>query len=386
MRRGLMIVVTAVSVAVWCVGAASAAAGWVIQTTPNPAGASGSVLNGVSCTSPTSCTAVGSYFAEPAGTLSTLAEYWNGSTWAIQATPNPAGASGSVLNGISCTLPTSCTAVGFYSLSGGNPLTLAEHWNGSSWAIQATPNPAGTGVLSELGGVSCGSATRCTAVGWYARHNNAGPPHPLAEHWNGSGWAIQAAPIPAGSTGTSLGGVSCASPTSCTAVGSYSNSGGTPLSLAEHWNGSSWAIQAIPSPAGSPDSRLGGVSCHSATSCTAVGRYYISGGTPLSLAEHWNGSSWAIQATPNPAPSLGASLSGVSCVSANSCTAVGANEGQAAGFRPLAEHWNGSTWAIQFTPPPSGSRNATLGGVSCTLPTSCTAVGGYSGGTLAEAR
>ena len=52
--------------------AVAAAAGWSIQTTPNPAGGSGSILNGVSCTSASACTAVGN------SSNGTLAEGWNG--------------------------------------------------------------------------------------------------------------------------------------------------------------------------------------------------------------------------------------------------------------------------------------------------------------------
>src|SRR5262249_45990419 len=39
--------------------AVAAAAGWSIQATPNPTGGSDVVLNGVSCTSASACTAVG---------------------------------------------------------------------------------------------------------------------------------------------------------------------------------------------------------------------------------------------------------------------------------------------------------------------------------------
>jgi hypothetical protein len=57
----------------------------------------------------------------------------------------------------------------------------------------------------------------------------------------------------------------------------------------------------------------------------------------------------------------------------------------------LALYWNGSTWAIQDTPSPVlNSRDLSLSGVSCALPSSCTTVGYYrtSGAefTLAEAK
>ena len=136
--------------------AVAAASGWSIETTPNPAGGSDVVLNGVSCASASACTAVG------ASSNGTLAERWNGTTWSIQHTPNPAGGSNSILNGGSCTSASACTAVGDYN-SGTTGVTLAERWNGTAWSIQTTPNPPGAPV-SLLNGVSCASATACTAA------------------------------------------------------------------------------------------------------------------------------------------------------------------------------------------------------------------------------
>ncbi len=91
--------------------------------------------------------------------------------------------------------------------------------------------------------------------------------------------------------------------------------------LAEHWNGRKWAVQPTPDPAGSPDSGLGGISCAAAASCTAAGSYTSRSGAELTLAEHWNGRNWAIQATPSPSRS--ASLSAASCALATKCTAAG---------------------------------------------------------------
>jgi hypothetical protein len=122
-------------------------------------------LTGVSCTSATACTAVGEY-TNASNVAVTLAERWNGTAWAVQATPNPVGTNGSELSGVSCTSATACTAVGAYYLAYGVPVALAERWNGTAWVIQATRNPGGTNG-SYLSGVSCTSATACTAVGFY---------------------------------------------------------------------------------------------------------------------------------------------------------------------------------------------------------------------------
>jgi hypothetical protein len=99
---------------------------------------------------------VGNYFLNG---VHTLAEAWNGSTWTMQAAPNPSGSQNAVLREVSCTSAAACTAVGESS-----GRTLAERWNGANWTIQSTPNPAG---LPALSGVSCTSSTSCTAVGKY---------------------------------------------------------------------------------------------------------------------------------------------------------------------------------------------------------------------------
>jgi hypothetical protein len=97
--------------------------------------------------------------------LTPASVFASGPSWAIQASVNPAGATTSPLQGVSCSAATACTAVGYYINTKGANLTLAERWNGTSWAIQATPNPGGA-QRSELLGVSCSAATACTAVGF----------------------------------------------------------------------------------------------------------------------------------------------------------------------------------------------------------------------------
>jgi hypothetical protein len=118
--------------------------------------------------------------------------------------------------------------------------------------------------------------------------------------------------------------VSCTSATTCTAVGNY-NTAGKDVTLAERWNGTGWAIQPTPNPAGPDSAQLGAIACTSSKACTAVGAGYSNTGTSVTLAEHWNGANWAIQPTPNPAGSTQSSLGGVSCISSPGCTAVGAH-------------------------------------------------------------
>ena len=73
-------------------------------------------------------------------------------------------------------------------------------------------------------------------------------------------WSIQQVPTPASSTKAHLSSVSCASPTACTSVGSYTDAANHPAALAERWNGKRWSIQNIPRPAGATHSNLVSVS------------------------------------------------------------------------------------------------------------------------------
>jgi hypothetical protein len=363
----------AVVVAGMSVASPAAAATWRIQGTPNPPGTMASVLGSVSCPSARACTAVGGFFGGTGSGQQTeaLAERWDGRHWALQSTPNPSGIQASWLSSVWCPSATACAAVGYIIDSAGY-VTLAERWDGRSWAIQRTPNPVGA-QTSLLSGVSCVSARVCTAVGDFT--DSAGHTHALAERWNGRSWAIQATQDPG--YDDELGGVSCTSASACTAVGSYYNRGGEQVTLAERWNRSSWTVQSTPNPPARPPlvgnaPTLNTVSCPSVTTCTAIGSYYRGSGDVM-LAERWNGDRWAIQRTPNPATVN--YPGGVSCTSANMCTAVAM--GYTDHYFTYAERWDGTSWTLQRTPNPAAATDSGLYDVSCTAPSTCTAVGNF---------
>jgi hypothetical protein len=296
------------------------------------------------------------------------------------------------MSGVACQSQT-CIAVGGSGV-GTEGAALAETWNGSNWSAQSTAKPTGA-ESSRLSGVSCTLSEACTAVGQYI--NSSSVEVPLAERWNGKAWSIQATKTPTGAKGSSLSGVSCASAEACTAVGIYVTSTDVNVMFAEQWNGKEWSIQEPASPAGASETALLGVSCTSATACTAVGYYKNNASTNVTLAERWNGTEWSTQSTPNPASGKeGANnesnrLSGVSCTSATACTAVGSyfivvgtpskNDGTE---YTLAEKWNGTEWSVQTTSNPGGTEDNdenVLSGVSCTSSTACTAVGAYQQGS-----
>jgi hypothetical protein len=239
---------------------------WKSQTVSEPAGTLNGLLSGVSCTSSSACTAVGWYEAS-AGVELPWASRWNGTTWTVQSVSAPTGAKATYPYGVSCTSATACTMAGFYDNSSGAPAPFAEVWNGTEWTVQAMSSPSGA-TKAWLKDVSCSSSTACTAAGEY--RTTVGSEMPFAERWNGSSWTVQTMPEVSGAEYSLLDGVSCGSSLACTAVGVYRHGTNKYAPVGEHWNGTEWHVESP--PIGEKGGMLaGGVSCATATTCVAVG-------------------------------------------------------------------------------------------------------------------
>jgi hypothetical protein len=343
---------------------------WAVRFAARPRGAEGGTFAAVSCSSRRVCDAIGSFNTRQDGSQP-LAEQLEGSRWRAKPTAGFVGGASGALNGVSCTAAGTCAAVGDYIDGSGTRETLAERETSGDWVVQPTPTrPRGT--TSTLSAVSCATGSACAAVGEYCnspRCSEVGADVPLAETWDGSKWAIVPAPDPPGTSNSQLDAVSCATPTSCIAVGDQQAEGDMVLftPLIEAWNGSSWAIEQAATPPGSPDTRLTGVSCSSPTACTAVGSFSdTSSDLTEPFVEIWNGSTWALQKP--SAGGTGGRLSGVACVAPGSCVAVGSTY---VGDRALIETSAGSTWSATKL---SGGAPS-LAGVSCDAKEACLAVG-----------
>jgi hypothetical protein len=290
-----------------------------------------------------------------------------GATWVQTTTPTISGERASGFGGVSCGGPSRCIAVGSYLDSASQSHLLAESWNGTTWTTLSTSDPFGA-AAAGLEAISCPSATTCIAVGSYI--DSGGNTLPLADVWNGSTWTLWAASLPTGAVGGVLAGVKCRTATSCLAVGTSTNASNVTKALAESWDSTSWKVKPTPTPSGATESALDGIACPAQNSCIAVGEYRDAGNNSLSLAETWNGSAWSIQSTPNPIGSTLNELTGVSCSLPTQCEAVGT------GF---AEGWNGAAWTVQtiVTPHPHTGGPPSLLGVSC-RGALCAAVGSYS--------
>jgi hypothetical protein len=156
---------------------------WTQQTLPAPpAGETTPVLSGVSCSSARDCTAVG--FDDRGGDVGNtlFADQWNGTAWTGQGPlPLPQGTVASLLAGVSCKA-SRCTAVGWsYPAKGAsykNRHALAEYFNGTGWAIQSTALP---NAHQSLAAVSCVAIRTCTAVGFSVTKSTRPVELPLAE-------------------------------------------------------------------------------------------------------------------------------------------------------------------------------------------------------------
>ena len=296
---------------------------WSIMPVPIPSGGNGSYFTGISCTGPTFCAAVGVQF--PGSFQQNFAEIWNGTAWSITATPDRSATANGSLVGVSCVSATYCLAVGGDSASGADE-AVVQRWDGASWSM-VTDAPSAA-LHPELSSVSCLSTSFCVAVG----ASFAGTEVPFTELWNGSAWVIADTPVIGGAVQTLFSTVSCALSTMCEAAG-YQDDGSSSGNLVEQWNGSAWAVQAAPEPSPPGLGLPAGIDCFGPTSCVLGGQASQGLGSGPTMVLTYNGATWRLGNTPQPGrqSSLADSIHGVSCVAGFFCLAVG-EEADSAGF------------------------------------------------------
>ena len=173
-----------------------------------------------------------------------------------------------------------------------------------------------------------------------------------------------------------LSGVTCISTADCWAVGYAAT--GSAQTLIEHWDGTWWGIVTPPTQLWHLNNGLYAVTCVSASDCWAVGDHYSSGNGTQTLIEHWDGTSWAIVASPNALTAQNF-LSGVTCISASECWAVGYSSDPTSGVdQTLIERWDGTSWTIVISPNALAAQQNILQSVTCVSASECWAVG-YAG-------
>jgi hypothetical protein len=276
------------------------------------------------------------------------------SPWRRVPTPNV----GTLSNGFAAAAalsPSEAWAVGTRQTSSPSPdfRTLAEHFDGTSWSVASTPNG---GTLDRLNGVVELAQDDVWAVG-NDFDQTAQAYRTLAMRFDGSAWSI--VPSPNGGTRfDSLQAVAAVGPSDVWAVGMTQTSGSTirNLTLVERFDGTSWSIVPSPNPAKETDAWLLGVAAMAADDVWAVG--FDQSGT---LIEHWDGSVWTI--VPTPPTGAGDELTSVAAIGPDDVWAVGDTRAAPAPARMLTEHWDGSAWTV-VPSPNQGTQNNQLFGVA----------------------
>lgn len=385
------------------------AAGWHPRTLPAPPGTDSASLQPIDCTDTTDCVAVGQ---GQAGTFTRfVTETLSGTTWTagfITGTLAPQGVNdvscpavatcvltgeagnaallGSLVNGtftahtfslpgsaavnqfpwlsaVACPAPGACVAAGVYDAKGvTTPLLVSEADPQWLFAPQVTGVNGPNGPALYL--VSCADDSHCVAIGSLG----TSPVDPIAETWSGTTWRISTIPATSGFDGVQTNALSCGGPSACVAVGSdvYKHAA-QPQWSARVFDGTSWIRNSPPLPAGSVNSVLLGVSCASASSCTATGEWESAGYAVTPVVLHWNGSSW----TTLPAPPSGMALGPISCRD-TTCTGIAGVAEQTA-----FATWNGSTWSVVPAAQPAGVQ-LSLNALACPTTTTCFASGSES--------
>ncbi len=336
----------AASVGLALVAPGAASAQYTLVASPN-AFAGNNVLNAVSAGSAAEAWAVGSLCCSGRHFgLGTLTEHWNGTAWSVVPSPDSIF-NDDVLAGVADISPTDAWAVGeFNQTSFRTRHPLLVHWNGSSWSTVAAPS----GSTGELLAVSASGSSDVWAVG-DDQHG-----HATTMHFNGTSWSLVTLPQTVQSA--ALRGIMAFSPTNVWAVGAQAGGATGPASrtLALHWDGSVWSV--VPSPSPDPNANtlaaVGGASPGNLWAVGSKGLDETTAGVPpgtRTLAIHWNGSTWSNLST----PSIGDQdvFTGVAATGAASGAAVGSFDNTSGSIpvsRTLAETWNGTSWAIQPTP------------------------------------
>ena len=329
-------VVPATVVSAGASGAATAVCG--ILKGQNGALTSGDELSGVSYVSPSETWAVGNVGAAQRANQ-TLTERYNGSAWSVVPSPN-VGTQNNALNGVSM-IPGAGWAVG-YTQGSGKYAPLALGWNGTQWLTASTGTFPSDALFTGVDTLADGSAW---AVGF--QRTAAGTRQTLIEQESGGTWT----PVASQNDGTattdnSLTAVAGTQETGLWAVGWRESPGGLqPLILRYDTTQPSPAWVSVTgaggvAPVGTIDKVLTGVDVLSADDVWAVG-YYFDGSVNRPLALHWDGSTWSN----TPVPGAGM-LRKVRVLAPDNVWAAGTvYDGTLQRYVSLVEHYDGTAWA-----------------------------------------
>jgi hypothetical protein len=356
----------------------------------------------ISCFSAGNCSAGGGYADVSFTHFPFVADRVSGTWHAAKEVPgigalNTGGSAGTV--SVSCRTGANCSAAGGYQDSQSFQQVFVVNRVNGTWG-QAREMP-GLGALNAGGDagveqVSCGTAGNCSAAGAYTDaggHQQVFVANRVDGTWKPAAEIPGTATLNAGGH-AEPGGVSCGAALNCGAVGSYHDSAGVQRAFVANRINGAWhpAFQAPGTAAlsGNHNTRLISVSCPSAGNCSAGGDYVDPSGHVQAFVigevnGHWGN---ALQVPGSAALNAGndAQVKAVSCVSAGTCTAGGFYEDAAGHLQAFVVDEVNGVWGSAQEVPGTGTLNtgggAMVTSVSCRSASSCSAGGTYVDGSF----
>ncbi len=340
------------------VGAVAQSPLFTVQQTPSR-NIFGNTFNAVTAISASDVWAVGYQNDNNLNESRTLIEHFNGTSWATVASPNPGSTAncmnsntGNVLNGVAGTSTSDVWAVGFSFTCSTDLKPMVLHWDGTSWKVVTTP-ALNTNDNAALNSVVAIAPNNVYAAGYQPATNGA--VQTLIEHWDGSTWTVVPSPN-ANSTGNVLTSISATSATDIWAVGDQVAPSIEVRTLALHFDGNIWSVVPTPNPVSGSfldQNVLMSVTAVAPNDVTAVG-FTSANLTQLTMVQHWDGTRWRVIPSPNKSTAAGTlnTLRGVTAVNSKDLYAVGffANSSSNGQELTLILHYDGTRWSIIKSP------------------------------------
>lgn len=281
--------------------------------------------------------------------------HWDGQTLSRMPSDNLAEPAYILIRSMVAVSHDNVWAVGQYQLKNLEAKPLIMHWDGSVWRIVSHPANL-DGKPSTLWSVAASATDDVWAVGERFSESLIGP-ETLAMHWNGKAWSIVPSPNP-GSYSNSLRALSIVGKNDIWAVGDAGIGSPNHKTLAIHWDGSAWSVVPSADPS-TTDSRLMAVVALSKDDVWSTGQYSAPtftypGGTPFTMMQHWDGTSWKV-AVPGKR-SIGALFSTLVVGAPDNIWALGSGMASA--------HWDGREWTELPRPDFYGPRPEVNGAIA----------------------
>lgn len=229
--------------------------------------------------------------------------------------------------------------------NGSQTTTLILRRAGALWERVSSPNPGN--FYNNLVALDGTDGNNIWAVG-SVTPRAGDPSEPLVLYWNGVEWTH--IPLDLGYPNMSLNDIDALSPTDVWAVGHYTPIGEPARPISLHWDGAIWSV--VPVPVLSDDIMiLQTVFGKSSIEVWAGGLYFDATGWRRAFLVRWDGASWT--EFPTPYLQYDSWFNDIDGTAVNDLWVVGGTQaGSGQGVKTLAEHWDGSSWQVVWTPNP----------------------------------